>query len=268
MPNASGQSIRDVRSHMNALRMQLASMAAGLWGTWRHIRNASPGFRVLMYHAVGSTIPEDRLGLYSLRPALFRAQIEALAAASMRLPVMPFDVSAFAGTGAAITFDDGYHDTLSTAAPILCAAGLPFTVFVSTGYLSSGDPLYLCPADLRELATMPGVTIGSHGAQHVRLTDCDEKVLRTALSSSKTMLENILQKPVTTLSYPHGAVNNRVRDAAIAAGYNLAACSKFGPIENNCDPMRLNRIDIWSSDTVPRFLAKLSGNWDWMSWRG
>jgi peptidoglycan/xylan/chitin deacetylase (PgdA/CDA1 family) len=253
---------------MTTLRMQLAGMAAGLWGAWRHICNAPPGFRVLMYHAVGSTIPEDRLGLYSLRPELFRAQIETLVAASARRPVMPFDVSAFADTGTAITFDDGYHDTLSTAAPILCAAGLPFTVFVSTAYLNSGDPLYLSPADLRELAAMPEVTIGSHGTQHVRLTDCNETDLRDALSTSKSVLENILQKPVTTLSYPHGAVNERVRDAAIAAGYTLAACSKFGPIENNRDLMRLNRIDIWSSDTVPRFLAKLSGDWDWMSWRG
>jgi peptidoglycan/xylan/chitin deacetylase (PgdA/CDA1 family) len=221
-----------------------------------------------MYHAIGSEIPDDRLGLYSLPLPSFRAQVAALSSMDIQSPVLAFSESGSAERGIAITFDDGYRDTLSAAAPILCATGLPFTVFISTDYLCSGDPLYLSPAELTELAAMPGVTIGSHGAQHMRLTDCSDKVLHEALSSSKSILEDTLQKPVTSLSYPHGAVNKRVRNAAIAAGYTLAACSKFGTNGIDRDPMLLNRIDIWSSDTMPRFRAKLAGDWDWMSWRG
>lgn len=38
----------------------------------------------------------------------------------------------------AITFDDGYADNLTVAAPVLRAAGLPCTFFIATGFLDGG----------------------------------------------------------------------------------------------------------------------------------
>jgi peptidoglycan/xylan/chitin deacetylase (PgdA/CDA1 family) len=37
-----------------------------------------------------------------------------------------------------LTFDDGYEDNLSIAAPICAQRGIPFTVFVASGYLDGG----------------------------------------------------------------------------------------------------------------------------------
>ena len=248
-------------------QMRAGRAASVLWGVLQYITDPPPGFRILMYHSVGAIVPEDQLGLYSLSPDQFQAQIQALATARDQFPILEFSAAKAADRGLAITFDDGYRDTLYRAAPMLCSLGLPFTVFVATCYLNSGDPLYLSPSDLRELASMPGVTIGSHGATHCRLTDCTDINLQEELSTSKQILESILQKPVTTLSYPHGAVDARVRNVAALNGYMLAACSKFGPNAGERDPMLLKRLDIWSCDTVSEYQGKLAGKWDWMGWR-
>ncbi len=42
------------------------------------------------------------------------------------------------GRAVAITFDDGYADNATVAAPVLAELGLPATVFVATGYLNNG----------------------------------------------------------------------------------------------------------------------------------
>ena len=243
--------------------------ARGLSGGWGLARRAScvrPGFRVLMYHAIGTPIPEDRLGLYTLSPALFSEQMRVVAA-NATMPVRSFADAAEAAQGVAITFDDGYRDGLTEAAPVLAELGLPFTVFVTTAYVRSGDRIYLSPQELRELAQCPGATIGAHGATHAKLSQCTDVELQRELVDSRHYLEDLLQKPVTTMSYPHGAVDRRVRDAAGRAGYLLGACSRFGTNLDNRDPLILKRTDIWSDDGVNAFRSKMDGNWDWMGLR-
>ena len=42
----------------------------------------------------------------------------------------------------AITFDDGYQDNYENAFPILERYGLPATIFLTTGSMDSGEPLW------------------------------------------------------------------------------------------------------------------------------
>ena len=66
------------------------------------------------------------------------------------------------------------------------------------------------------------------------------------------------------MSYPHGAINARVRDAVQAAGFEVACCSEFGINDTMRDRLALARTDIWSGDNPVIFKAKLAGEWDWM----
>ena len=240
-------------------RMTLA--AAVLTPLWKWLGSALPpgGQRVLMYHAIGSTVPEDRQGRYSIAPARFAEQMEYLAASSRRVGALGQPQA-----DTVITFDDCYRDNLTEAYPVLKRLGLPFTIFATAGFVRSGAPLYLCSEDLRTLAADPLVTIGAHGDSHARLTTLAGDALRAELSHSKKWLEDATGRAVTVMSYPHGAVDANVREAVRASGYSAACCSEFGVNKAGCDPLVMARTDLWSSDGMDVFGAKLAGEWDWM----
>ena len=94
-----------------------------------------------------------------------------------------------------------------------------------------------------------------------------EKDLEDELNNSKLYLEDLIGSEVNMLSYPHGAVNNRVRDFVEKAGYQIGATSRFDLNEFGRDPLLLCRTDIWAQDNLSIFEQKLQGNWDWNRWR-
>lgn len=246
------------------LACTISEIVAGV--SW--LRSPADGLRVLMYHAIGTPALGDTLGLFSLSPERFRQHM-ALLVRWQHGCVVDFDAAALNGAGCrvAITFDDGYLDNLEVAAPILGELGLPFTVFVTSEFVRNGKAGFLSPDALRALAALPGAQIGAHGANHVALTQCDQTSLLNELISSRQYLEDLLGGAVRTLAYPYGAVDRRVRDAALAAGYQLGACSLAGINPPERDPLLLARTEIVSFDNERVFAQKLHGDWDWYRWR-
>jgi peptidoglycan/xylan/chitin deacetylase (PgdA/CDA1 family) len=94
------------------------------------------GIAVLGYHRVAET-SFDPLGL-AVSPGRFFDQMQLLASRAHVIRLS--DAVQAARSGAVprptvvVTFDDGYCDTLETALPIIEAARIPVTVFVTTGY--------------------------------------------------------------------------------------------------------------------------------------
>ena len=226
------------------------------------------GHRTLMYHSVGleqnsTTVDGDTLGIYSMTLAQFTAQIDAIqgVARSTGMSFVPFG-SVLRDT-ISITFDDGYTDALTVIAPILCTRQIPFHVFVSAARMNGSDRKYLSPAQVVELSNMPGVSIGAHGATHRSLTSLSSSEFAAELRASKVDLETVLQKPVTTMSYPYGHVNDDVRKAAQDAGFTFAAMSKWGFNESSNNSLLQRRIDMWSGDTKRTVQNKILGHWNW-----
>lgn len=234
---------------------------AALSGTCRAPQN---GLRILMYHAVGGQADNDALGYYSITAERFSRHMEILSQTA-GVAVSPVALSACEADSAkvAITFDDGYRDNLRVAAPILLAHGMPFTVYVATRFVRERHPDFLSPEEVRELAALPGATIGAHGDTHVPLASCDDSTLARELADSRAYLEDLTGRAVTTMSYPHGSVDRRVRDAVEAAGYDHAGCSHIGINRSTCDPLLLSRTTIFSQDGEHSFRRKLAGCWDW-----
>ena len=231
-------------------------------------RPQAHGHRTLMYHSVGleqnsTTVDGDTLGIYSMTIAQFTQQIDAIqgVARTTAMSFVPFG-SVLRDT-ISITFDDGYTDALTVIAPVLSARQIPFHVFVSAARMNGSDRKYLSPAQVAELANMPGVTIGAHGATHRSLTSLSSSELAAELQASKVDLEAVLKKPVNTMSYPFGHVDESVRNAAHDAGFSFAATSKWGFNESASDSLLQRRIDMWSGDSRRTVEDKVLGHWNW-----
>jgi len=231
-------------------------------------RQKDKGFRILMYHAIGTAIKDDYNGMYNITASLFEYHMQLLASNYKKHLIQLNDcIVNKPEFNIAITFDDGYKDNLLIAAPILKKYNIPFSIFIITNEVKRKNKLFLSSEDIRVLVDDYGATIGSHSASHARLADCNNIVLKEELLSSKNYLEDILGQEITSISYPHGSVDRRVSDMALKLGYRSGSTSRFALNEINRDPMLLCRTDIWSNDDLKTFKQKLLGDWDWLKWR-
>jgi peptidoglycan/xylan/chitin deacetylase (PgdA/CDA1 family) len=87
---------------------------------------------VLMYHRVAEA-PGDPYGL-AVHPDRFAAQVELLRRRGGVVPLTEV-LRPSRTLQVAITLDDGYGDNVTAAAPLLAAAGLPATYFLTTARL-------------------------------------------------------------------------------------------------------------------------------------
>lgn len=125
----------------------------------------SSSLAVLAYHRVlpvehVDTYPFD-LDLISATPTQFEYQMAYLR--RYFNPVSLADVVAHLDgirplpkRAVAVTFDDGYSDTYRYAFPILQRYSIPSTVFVTTGYIDSGEPFWFEVAAYLALRAAPG----------------------------------------------------------------------------------------------------------------
>jgi peptidoglycan/xylan/chitin deacetylase (PgdA/CDA1 family) len=222
---------------------------------------------VLLYHSVrDAPIPgEER---WTVSPRLFDAHVDVIAQRQWssltvtgladalkknELPVAPL----------AITFDDGYADTLS-AARKLAEAGLKSTVFVTTGTIGHRDMM-----DRRALAALAGlrpIEIGAHSVTHPRLDELGRSRIATEVGQSKDALESMLGKEITSFAYPHGAYDRRVRAEVIARGFNSAAAVKNALSHDQDDPFAIARWTVRSDTTVEQLEDILNGAHAPLAW--
>jgi peptidoglycan/xylan/chitin deacetylase (PgdA/CDA1 family) len=174
----------------------------------------SRGPLVLTYHAIEAGPPP-----LCIEPALFRRQLEEIAASTARVvPLRELVNAAEAGSGddlIAITFDDGFASVVESALPALAEHGLPATIFCVAGHLGGRNDWPTEPARSPRLPLASGealadarrsgpVEIGSHGMSHEPLAALGEQELDRELLGSKAALEDATGLAVDWLAYPYG----------------------------------------------------------------
>jgi peptidoglycan/xylan/chitin deacetylase (PgdA/CDA1 family) len=246
-----------------------AYRAARLWSARRRPAPDWQGVRILGYHSIG-----DLPHTLAVRPDAFRAQMEAVAASdatpiSLAAALELLRAGPVIGRHVCVTFDDGYRDNLTVAAPILRELGIPATVFVATGAIDGTAPFYwfddpppaLSWDDCRELASDPLFDVQPHTRTHPWLPQVSGERARDEIAGSRADLED-RGFPATTFCYPGGLYGDRERRLVQEAGYVAAVTTDAGVNTGGGDPHVLRRTLIFLEDRLPDFALKLSGALD------
>lgn len=186
--NLRGAAIRTVATGIH--RAGLLPMLSRLAG---HARREA-GFPILVYHRVN----DDRDPFFEALPTtVFERQMAFVAQAFTVLPledlVERMRRAKLPRNALAITFDDGYRDNLTHAAPILARHRLPATIFVASGFIGSSEAPWfdwlawaLKRTEVRRLAapwgqSLPLVTLSDRLAalevalDHLKAADDEER---------------------------------------------------------------------------------------------
>src|SRR5262249_11889854 len=170
------------------------------------MRSPRPSLLVLGYHRI-----DDSGSHLSVRRDDFRAHLDLIARSGLGVVNADrLDLAAHAVTGVAFTFDDGYRSVAETAWPELRSRGWPATAYVASGYLE-GDRVFpwddgrdptvrlMDKTDLCGLAD-DGMVIGSHTVNHRYLPGLRPDEARCEIVDSRSALEDLLGRSVTTFS--------------------------------------------------------------------
>ena len=161
-----------------------------------------------------------------------------------------------------LTFDDGFEDFFSVAAPHLARRKLPATVFVITdrayGYLPPNGESFLSWPEIQELAAA-GVQVGSHTCSHPALLGLPVAEATRELADSRTAILQHLSREDVPLSFPYGQTSSAISKLAQSLGYSCAINGVIGPNGGDADLFALSRTVIASDDDLVTFAARVSG---------
>jgi len=224
---------------------------------------------VLVYHQVKDPANDCS----TVGTAAFREQMAFLARRYRVLPLREaVDEAGDGGHVVAITFDDGYKDNATIAAPILRSLSLPATFFVSTNMIDTTLPFphdveqrrppqeHMTWDDLRELAAQ-GFDVGSHTLNHADLGVVPLAEAEQELRASRLRIEGELNMPIRMFAFPYGHPRNMRRDTIAAAQREYAICCAASGGHNTApvDPGLVRRIVVSTGVTFLAFQALLEG---------
>jgi peptidoglycan/xylan/chitin deacetylase (PgdA/CDA1 family) len=219
---------------------------------------------VLYYHEVTAA---DR--------GLFAAQLDLLCDRAVPVSALNSQALKAGELYVAVTVDDAFVSFCQNGLPELVKRKMPVVVFVPTAYLgrkvgwgmeevmASPDEQIITTAELQDLAKNPLVQIGSHTANHRNLTLLDDTEAMKELSDSKQFLEQTLDCPVNSISFPYGAFSSRHLQMAANLGYT--SCFSTSPvcITEKIATGLVGRVRVDPYDSILEFKLKSAGAYRW-----
>lgn len=191
--------------------------------------------------------------MISTAPAVFRRQMGRLAACGV--PVVPLGEVHRTPGAVALTFDDGFRNFVTQAAPVLESYRFPATVFAVSGYCgkrndwpsqTQGNIPSLDLMDWRELRSVASsrIAIGAHTVTHPWLSRLPEREVEQELRICQAEIEHRMGCKADTFAYPYGDWNAAVARMA-APHFRIACTTTLAPVIGGSDLLAVPRIDAY-----------------------
>lgn len=181
-------------------------------------------------------------------------------------PVKPYVV---------LTFDDGFRDFYTQAAPVLQKYGFTASVFLPTAYIGDegkrkrfNGKMCLTWNEVRRL-TEQGFSFGSHTVTHPKLIEFTRREIEYELCHSMEVIKKNTGLPTDTFCYPYSfPQQNRIFLNTLSSimqecGYQVALTTKIGTICPENVSLFLPRIPVNDFDDNIFLARKLDGSYDW-----
>jgi len=222
---------------------------------------------ILMYHHVSTNTPP----ITSVKPERFKQHIQylvdhkfnvwplskALRHLASNRPLPPKTV--------VITFDDAYKSVYTEAFPILKSYQLPFTIFVTTSYISDDNLNFMSWDQLREIK-LSGGELGNHTDRHAHLIRRKNNEtrhqwrtrVRNEIVTAQTILKAQTGNSLNAVAYPYGEYSTELKIILRELGY-FGLGQHSGVMYRQSDFLAIPRFPIATGyDGLDDFALKVS----------
>ena len=225
---------------------------------------------ILMYHSIESMPKNTVMRSLHVSPRRFKFQMWVLKKLGYRglslKELKPYLDGDIYGKVVGITFDDGYQNNLTNAAPVLKKYNFSATCYIVSQNIGLSNiwdlsnnitqrPL-MTESEIKQWLNL-GMDIGAHTRTHADLTSISEKKAYDEINNCKADLENKFKVKVTDFCYPFGRSNDLISKMVENSNYSTASTMQRGRAHLMSNNYLLPRIPI-NHRTLPHlFLAKI-----------
>tara|TARA_B110000467_G_scaffold88461_1_gene79974 strand:+ start:3968 stop:4729 length:762 start_codon:yes stop_codon:yes gene_type:complete len=218
---------------------------------WQYVKLIS---KLLAYHQLGSGI---HIGLNRISSAKFETHLKILN-----------EMGFSSNPEYEILFDDGYESVFNIAFTLMQKYGFIGHVFPVVGYIGKMNDWDVTFASINKAKHLDasqikilsdnGWEIGSHGLTHTAFTSLSYEKLKIELDLSKQILEDIIQKKVTSITPPFSRWNNHIKDLILDRGYKKIYYQHGFNFQT--DNTMIPRHSVYSIDGENSIIRKLNNS--------
>lgn len=201
---------------------------------------------VLMYHRFN----DSKYPSTSISSELFESHLQYLKKKNYSvLPITDLvdffeQNNAFPKKTIFITIDDGYKSFYEYAFPLLLKYKFPFTVFISTDYISNNDKSDFMTWEMLKEIKAKGGSIQNHTSNHANLNEMDIKEIRKVVLECQKELDLKLGIKSDVFSFPYGMSSIKNETIIKEMGFKLAFGQQSSHIFYGENKFRLPRFSF------------------------